>query len=86
MDLGFGLIDADNHYYETLDACTRHLDPEFRRRGVQVVHDGQAHAAARGREALQASSRTRRSTRSSCRAVSIRCSAARSPKASTRGR
>ena len=40
MDLGFGLIDADNHYYEPLDACTRHLEKEFRRRGVQVVHDG----------------------------------------------
>lgn len=33
-------IDADNHYYEPLDACTRHLDPEFRERGVQVVEDG----------------------------------------------
>jgi predicted TIM-barrel fold metal-dependent hydrolase len=33
-------IDADNHYYETLDAFTRHLDPKFRRRGVQVVTNG----------------------------------------------
>lgn len=30
-------IDADNHYYESLDAFTRHLPKEFRRRGVQVL-------------------------------------------------
>ena len=33
-------IDADNHYYETLDAFTRHLDPAFKHRGVRVVRDG----------------------------------------------
>jgi predicted TIM-barrel fold metal-dependent hydrolase len=33
-------IDADNHYYETLDAFTRHLDPAFRDRGVRPVQDG----------------------------------------------
>jgi predicted TIM-barrel fold metal-dependent hydrolase len=33
-------IDADNHYYETLDAFTRHLDKPFRERGVQPVQDG----------------------------------------------
>jgi predicted TIM-barrel fold metal-dependent hydrolase len=33
-------IDADNHYYETLDAFTRHLDPRFKRRGVQVMANG----------------------------------------------
>src|SRR5262249_17616094 len=30
-------FDADNHYYETLDAFTRHLDPAYRHRGVQVI-------------------------------------------------
>ena len=40
MDLGFEPIDADNHYYEPLDAFTRHLDPKFRQRGVQVLHEG----------------------------------------------
>jgi predicted TIM-barrel fold metal-dependent hydrolase len=30
-------FDADNHYYETLDAFTRHLDKPFRSRGVQIV-------------------------------------------------
>jgi predicted TIM-barrel fold metal-dependent hydrolase len=33
-------IDADNHYYETLDAFTRHLPKEFRDRGVKPVQDG----------------------------------------------
>ena len=33
-------IDADNHYYESLDAFTRHLPREFRRRGVRAVQDG----------------------------------------------
>ncbi|HUJ65801.1 MAG TPA: amidohydrolase family protein [Acidimicrobiales bacterium] len=33
-------VDADNHYYESLDAFTRHLDPKFKRRGVQVVRNG----------------------------------------------
>jgi predicted TIM-barrel fold metal-dependent hydrolase len=33
-------IDADNHYYEPLDAFTRHLDRSFRHRGVRAVQDG----------------------------------------------
>ena len=33
-------IDADNHYYERLDAFTRHLPKEFKERGVQPVQDG----------------------------------------------
>jgi predicted TIM-barrel fold metal-dependent hydrolase len=40
MDLGFEPIDADNHYYESLDTFTRHLDPKFAQRGVQVVSQG----------------------------------------------
>ena len=31
MDLDYGLIDADNHYYEAEDAFTRHGDDEVRR-------------------------------------------------------
>jgi len=38
--MDFEPIDADNHYYETLDAFTRHLDPAFKRRGVHAVQDG----------------------------------------------
>jgi len=33
-------IDADNHYYESLDAFTRHLDPKFKDRGVRPVQEG----------------------------------------------
>jgi predicted TIM-barrel fold metal-dependent hydrolase len=33
-------IDADNHYYETLDAFTRHLDRKYASRGVRAVQDG----------------------------------------------
>jgi predicted TIM-barrel fold metal-dependent hydrolase len=33
-------IDADNHYYESLDAFTRHLPKEFKRRGVRPVQTG----------------------------------------------
>ena len=33
-------IDADNHYYESLDAFTRHLPREFKRRGVRPVQSG----------------------------------------------
>jgi len=33
-------IDADNHYYEPLDAFTRHLPKEFRQRGVRPVQQG----------------------------------------------
>jgi predicted TIM-barrel fold metal-dependent hydrolase len=36
----FGPIDADNHYYEALDAFTRHLDRGFAQRGVQPVQSG----------------------------------------------
>jgi predicted TIM-barrel fold metal-dependent hydrolase len=38
--MDFRPIDADNHYYETLDAFTRHLDPAYKRRGVHAVQDG----------------------------------------------
>jgi predicted TIM-barrel fold metal-dependent hydrolase len=33
-------IDADNHYYEPLDAFTRHQEPAMKRRGVQILRDG----------------------------------------------
>jgi predicted TIM-barrel fold metal-dependent hydrolase len=40
MELGYRPIDADNHYYESLDAFTRYQDPKMKRRGVQIVRDG----------------------------------------------
>lgn len=33
-------VDADNHYYEPLDAFTRHLPKKFKTRGVRPVQDG----------------------------------------------
>ena len=33
-------IDADNHYYEPIDAFTRYLDPAFKRRGIRAVQTG----------------------------------------------
>lgn len=38
--MDFKPIDADNHYYEPLDAFTRHLDKRFKWRGVHPVQDG----------------------------------------------
>jgi predicted TIM-barrel fold metal-dependent hydrolase len=36
-DLGFAPFDADNHYYESLDAFTRHIDPKMAKRCMQWV-------------------------------------------------
>ncbi|WP_420750664.1 amidohydrolase family protein [Rhodococcus sp. O3] len=46
--LDYRAIDVDNHYYEPLDAFTRHLDKSFRRRGVQIVQDGRRNTAIIG--------------------------------------
>ncbi len=35
IDIG-SVFDADNHYWETSDAFTRHRDPKFAERGIQV--------------------------------------------------
>jgi predicted TIM-barrel fold metal-dependent hydrolase len=40
--LDFGIFDADNHYYETRDAFSRHLDPRFTERAVKVVTDAES--------------------------------------------
>ena len=32
-------IDADNHYYEPRDFCTRHIEPRFEDRAVRVDED-----------------------------------------------
>jgi predicted TIM-barrel fold metal-dependent hydrolase len=34
-DLGYRVFDADNHYYEALDAFTRHIEPHLRKRAMQ---------------------------------------------------
>ncbi|GAA0998135.1 amidohydrolase family protein [Acrocarpospora macrocephala] len=33
-------FDCDNHYYEKIDAFTRHLDREYRHRGIEVIKRG----------------------------------------------
>ena len=43
VELDFEPIDADNHYYEPLDAFTRHLEPKYRQRGVQHFTDARGH-------------------------------------------
>src|SRR5262249_31370832 len=48
MSLDYRAIDVDNHYYETIDSCTRHLPKEFKRRGVQMVQEGKRTWAVMG--------------------------------------
>ncbi len=77
-------IDVDNHYYEPLDAFTRHLDKNFRRRGVQIVQEGRRQTAIIGNKVNRFIPNPPTFDRSSCLAASTRCSADRYPKASTR--
>src|SRR5919109_263827 len=39
-DLGYLAFDADNHYYEAIDAFTRHLDPKLGPRIIQWAEIG----------------------------------------------
>src|SRR6478735_8803365 len=48
VTLDYKAIDVDNHYYEPLDALTRHLPREFKRRGVQMVQNGKRTWAVMG--------------------------------------
>jgi predicted TIM-barrel fold metal-dependent hydrolase len=49
-ELPFTFFDCDNHYYEALDAFTRHLEPEFRKRAMQWVQlDGRSRLLVGGR-------------------------------------
>ena len=34
-NLGFSVFDCDNHYYEALDAFTRHIEPAYAKRAMQ---------------------------------------------------
>jgi hypothetical protein len=48
--MDFKPIDADNHYFEPLDAFTRHLDRKFAWRGVRAVQEGKrVHLLVAGR-------------------------------------
>ncbi len=49
-DLGHPVFDADNHYYEAIDAFTRHLDPALGTRVVQWCEiDGRRYHVLGGR-------------------------------------
>jgi len=49
-ELGYQPFDADNHYYEALDAFTRHLDPKLGPRCVQWAEiDGRKYHVVGGR-------------------------------------
>ena len=55
------IFDADNHYWETSDAFTRHRDPEFAERGVRLVDvDGKGALRVRRRAAPSDHPRSRR--------------------------
>ena len=47
-NLSYKAIDVDNHYYEPVDAFTRHLDKAFRTRGVQMLTQGKRTTAVIG--------------------------------------
>ena len=48
--LDYAAFDADNHYYEALDAFTRHLDPRLGPRTVQWAEiDGRKYHVVAGR-------------------------------------
>ena len=79
MHLDYQAFDADNHYYEAIDAFTRHLDPSYAQAHDAVGRDRRQAAAARRRARSTASSRTRRSTRSPRPGASTTTSAAASP-------
>jgi predicted TIM-barrel fold metal-dependent hydrolase len=39
LELDHPIIDADNHYYEPDDCCTRHLEAQYRDRSVHCLRD-----------------------------------------------
>jgi predicted TIM-barrel fold metal-dependent hydrolase len=47
-----GIIDADNHYYEAEDCCTRHIPADFASRTVRVVDDGETSRLLAGDRAV----------------------------------
>ena len=50
VDLGFEVFDADNHYYEAVDAFTRHIDPSMRKRTMQWAEiDGRTRLLVAGK-------------------------------------
>jgi predicted TIM-barrel fold metal-dependent hydrolase len=49
-ELGFTFFDCDNHYYEALDAFTRHIEPQYKKRAIQWAQlDGKQRLIVGGR-------------------------------------
>ncbi len=49
-ELGFTFFDCDNHYYEAVDAFTRHIEREYKKRAIQWAQlDGRARLIVGGR-------------------------------------
>ena len=46
-ELNFQFFDCDNHYYEALDAFTRHIEPEYRKRAIQWAELDGKHSKTR---------------------------------------
>ena len=72
----FEIFDCDNHYYEAIDAFTRHIEPRMAKRAMQWARDRRQDSACSSAARSTASSRTRPSTRSRSRARSTSTSAA----------
>jgi hypothetical protein len=48
--LPFTFFDCDNHYYQALDAFTRHIDPQYKKRAIQWAQlDGRQRLLVGGR-------------------------------------
>ena len=48
--LPFKFFDCDNHYYEALDAFTRHIEPQYKKRAIQWAElDGKQRLIVGGR-------------------------------------
>ena len=49
-ELGFTFFDCDNHYYEAVDAFTRHIEPQYKKRAIQWAQiDGKQRLVVAGR-------------------------------------
>ena len=75
-DLGYETFDADNHYYEAVDAYTRHMDKKMARRAMQWVEYNGKQRLMVGGALNRLHPPTRSSTRSRSPAASTNTSAA----------
>ena len=74
QDLGYRLIDADNHYYEPYDEFTRFIDPDFADRVINVRVDEKGRESTTSGNVSSGSCESRRRTTSVRPARCARCS------------